>query len=118
MSATRARHEPAPIFADVFALAAWITERLDARPEGLPRELCQAARRLLADITLALKGRQRELYLDDADERLVILRVQLRLAAAAGYLREEQILHALALADRVGRQLGGWKAWHANADAL
>lgn len=60
----------------------------------------------------------RELYLEDADERLLVLRVHLRLAAAAGYLREEQILHSLTLADRVGRQLGGWKAWQANAEAL
>lgn len=36
------------------------------------------------------------------------LRIQLRLAAARGYMSEEQLLYAIELMDTIGRQLGGW----------
>ncbi len=60
-------------------------------------------------MTLALKGQMRDERLLEADERLVALRVQLRLAGALGRLSERQLLYALAGADAIGRQIGGWR---------
>jgi hypothetical protein len=60
-------------------------------------------------ITLALKDRRRDECLEEADERLLALRMQLRLTGAIGLLDEQQVLFALDCADRIGRQLGGWQ---------
>lgn len=103
------RRDPAPLFVDAFALAEWLLGRLGADERVLARSLAEHALALLSAIVLALRGRRREEQLDDADERLLVLRTQLRLAAALAMLSEDQLLHALALADRVGRQLGGWQ---------
>jgi hypothetical protein len=101
--------EPAPLFTDAFQLSTWLLQRLDADPRTLPRAICQRALRLLAMITLALKDRDRLASLGDADESLIVLRVQLRLAGATGLFTEDQLLFALGYADRIGRQLGGWQ---------
>lgn len=98
--------KPAPIFADTFDLGVWLVRHFGDDPLG--RAICEESLGLLRAITLALRDRHREDQLDEADERLVSLRVQLRLAHAIGALDERQMLHALDLADRVGRQLGGW----------
>lgn len=100
---------PAPLYADTFALCEWLVGRLGDDGRVLARTVCQTALRLLEAVALALKGRAREAHLDLADERLIALRVHLRLAGAAGYLSEEQMVHALAGADLIGRQLGGWR---------
>lgn len=101
--------KPAPIFTDAFDLGTWLAQRLgpDAHPIALAT--FEDARRLLLAITLALKGRRRDDNIDEADERLIMLRVGLRLMAAAGLLEEAGLLHALEYADRIGRQLGGWQ---------
>lgn len=99
----------APIFSDTFTLCQWLLERLDGQPGVLATTLCRNALQLLEAVALALKGRQRDERLEEADERLIMLRLQLRLAATTGLLEEEQSLFALAEADRIGRQLGGWQ---------
>ncbi len=100
--------EPAPLYVDAFALCEWILGRFGDDRRVLPRAICEASLELLEAITLALKGRRREEFVDLADERLISLRTQLRLAAAAGYLQQSQVVHALERADAIGRQLGGW----------
>ena len=60
-------------------------------------------------LSLALRDRRRDAQLAAADECLLTLRVLLQLAHKRGLLTEEQLVHALDLADRVGRQLGGWR---------
>ena len=104
----RHRRRPAPIYLDALALCEWIQARLgqDARP--VARALCRTSLRLLEVIALALQGRDTEARLDEADERLISLRTQLRVAPAAGCLTESQMLYALECCDTVGRQLGGW----------
>ena len=101
--------EPAPLYTDAFQLSAWLLQHLDSDPRVLARAICQRALRLLAMITLALKDRDRLASLDSADENLIVLRVELRLAAAIGVFTEDQLLHALGYADCIGRQLGGWQ---------
>jgi hypothetical protein len=99
---------PAPLYVDTFELCRWLMERFRTSSEALPRHICQSGLGLLQAVTLALKGRRREEHMEMADERLIALRTQLRLAAACGYLEEAQMLFALERADRIGRQLGGW----------
>ncbi len=101
-------HE-APLFRDTFALCEWIQARLQNRPQPLARALCGNALRLLEAVTLALKKREREDRIEEADERLIALRLQLRLAARLGLLEDRQGEFALFEADRIGRQIGGWR---------
>ncbi len=100
---------PAPIFADTFSFCEWLLNHLDRDSSALARHLCDNALHLLNTITLALRNRLREERLDEADEHLLALRVQLRLAGAIGLFSESQTLYALDTLDRIGRQLGGWQ---------
>ena len=99
----------APLFVDASRLCAWVLERLGKRDEVLARRLCSTALDLLEHLTLALKRRDREDRIEAADEDLIVLRVELRLAAATELLSERQMLFALEQADAIGRQLGGWR---------
>lgn len=101
--------EPAPVFTDAFQLCAWILRHFNDDPRVLPRSLCQRSLRLLSMVTLALKDRDREASLIAADEILIALRPELRLAVAVDALTEEQMIHALGYVDRIGRQIGGWR---------
>ncbi len=99
---------PAPLYVDTFALCEWLLGRFGEDSRVLPAAICDEALKLLEAVTLALKGRRRDEQVEIADERLIGLRTRLRLAAAAGYLSESQMIHALDRADSIGRQLGGW----------
>lgn len=99
---------PAPILGDAMNLYAWLHGRFGDDPRRLPGALCERALGLCDDLTLALAGRDRPLRLESADERLVCLRMELRLAAACGLLTDAQVVHAFGFAERIGRQLGGW----------
>lgn len=99
----------APLFTDTFSLCQWLLRHLDRERGVLSRTLCENALALLEVVTLALKNRLREERLEDADERLIVLRMQLRLAGSLGLFEERQMLFALECADRIGRQLGGWQ---------
>lgn len=98
----------APLYVDTFALCEWLLGHFGNDSRVLPKALCDCALALLEALTLALKGRRRDEHLEVADERLIWLRSQLRLAQALGYLDQRQLLHALERADGIGRQLGGW----------
>ena len=98
----------APLFTDTFQLCEWLLRALQRNPGPLARALCGNALRLLEAVTLALKRRRRDEALMEADEILITLRVQLRLAGTTDSLSESQVLHGLECADRIGRQLGGW----------
>ena len=106
---------PAPLFVHAFDLAAWVLGRFGERSDALSRELCTKSLTLLDLITLALQDRERDLRLNDADELLVGLRLRLRLAGQLGALDERQLMHALGLADDLGRQIGGWQRTLARA---
>lgn len=99
----------APLFTDAFALCEWLLGRLGNDPCVLARRTCQAALALLESVTLALKGRDRDARIEDADEALITLRVLIRLCSATGLVTQEQMLFALSAAEPIGRQLGGWR---------
>lgn len=105
MGETRA---PAPLYVDAFALCQWLLRHFGEDSRVLPCALCRTALELLDAITLALKNRRREVQMEIADESLIRLRIQLRLAGETGYLNQSQMLYALERADVIGRQLGGW----------
>ena len=99
----------APIFPDTFSLCEWLLHHLHREPGVLSQTLCDNALKLLEAITFALKDRWRQERLEEADDRLLALRLQLRLAGSIGLFDEQQVLFALECADRIGRQLGGWQ---------
>jgi hypothetical protein len=100
---------PAPLFVHSFDLAGWVLAHFAERGDALSRELCARTLALLDHITLALQGQDRAGRLDEADETLVGVRLRLRLAEQLGWLDERQLMHALELADAIGRQIGGWQ---------
>jgi hypothetical protein len=101
--------EPAPLFVHSFDLAHWVLGHFAERTDPLSTELCARVLALLDEVTLALQNRDRELRLDAADETLVAVRMRLRLAEALDWLDARQLMHALTLADAIGRQIGGWQ---------
>lgn len=98
----------APVFVDTFRLCNWLLGRLEKHPAPLPRALCSNALRLLEYVALAIKHRDLDTRLEQADERLIVLRLQIRLAEERSYLSQDQTLFALDCADQIGRQIGGW----------
>ena len=102
------RYAAAPLYVDSFALCEWLLGHFGDDPRCLPTALCQSALALFSSVTLALKGRRRDEHLEEADEHLIRLRAQLRLAHAVNVLSETQMLYALERAEVIGRQLGGW----------
>jgi hypothetical protein len=70
--------------------------------------ICQSLD-LLLDLAFALKDRDREARIDDADDVLLRLRTLLMLAVEVGRLSPEQYAHVLGMVDGIGRQIGGWK---------
>ncbi len=100
--------DPAPIYADAFSLCEWLLGRLDGNGQVLARQICEDGLALLEAVGLALKGRSVGAHLDAADERLIALRLKLRLAMARGLLTHEQLVFAYTSTDAIGRQLGGW----------
>ncbi len=104
----KASYTAAPLYVDAFALCEWLLARFGDESRVLPQALCACALSLFEAITLALKGRRREEQVEIADEQLIRLRAQLRLACTLGHLSEAQMLYALERADAIGRQLGGW----------
>ena len=99
----------APLFVHAFDLAAWVLGHFAEPGDALSRDLCAKTLTLLDLVTFALQDRERDLRLADADEVLIKVRLRLRLAGQLGRLDERALMHALGLADDVGRQIGGWK---------
>lgn len=99
----------APLYTDTLALTEWLLGHFDQETSTLARRLCTNALSLLEALALALKDRLREERVEEADERLITLRLQLRLMGLTERLNDKQLRHALELADQIGRQLGGWR---------
>ncbi|MCB9761049.1 MAG: hypothetical protein H6739_14515 [Alphaproteobacteria bacterium] len=99
----------APLFVHSFELCTWLLEHFDAAPGALPRRLCEGSLDLIEALSLALRGLDRGLNIDRADQLLFTLRIHLRMAAALDLLDDEQLLFALGCCDDLGRQLGGWR---------
>lgn len=99
----------APLFVDALALCQWLDGHLGDSGRPAERRLLGHALDLLETLTLALKDRQRERRIEDADELLIRLRAQLRLALECGHLDVDQYGHVVERVDAIGRQLGAWR---------
>ncbi len=99
----------APLYTDTTALCEWLLRHFSEDQRSLPQRICNTALDLLDAVVLALHDRHRHDQIEQADERLLALRTQLRLAAALGIFSDSQLLHILERADTIGRQLGGWR---------
>ena len=105
---SRAAEARAPVYTAAYDLTVWVLQHFNTRTDTLSNETCRLVLRLLDCIVLALKDRERLERVDEADRRLLALRLRLRLANTQALLDERQTLHALGRCDEVGRQLGGW----------
>ncbi|WP_428262358.1 four helix bundle protein [Haliangium sp.] len=99
----------APLYRDALALCEWTLARLSKIDEPLPHTLCRRVIDLHEAVLMALKGRHRDAHIERADDVLMLVRAELRIAAMLGYLEDRQMRHALERAGAIGRQLGGWR---------
>lgn len=102
-------NEDAPLFADTQDLAQWVFGHFHEDERVLARALCTTSLELAEAVGLALANRDRMERIAEADDHLIRLRVQLRLALSAGYLSERQMLYAAEGVREIGKQLGGWQ---------
>ncbi len=103
--------QEAPLFVDAYDLALTLGQQFDQpndQPSHLAARIVATGFDLLEEITLALKGYEPEAHADSADERLAVLRVQLRLAMDLGLVERAKFLQTAEQIDTIGRQLGGW----------
>jgi hypothetical protein len=106
----------APLFVDAYDLALDLCRLLGSpSTDGehrccgeLGKRVSATALDLLERITLTLKGYDQEDNAEQADERLAVLRVHLRLAMDLGLIERQRHLALIELLDAIGRQLGGW----------
>ena len=103
------RSTQAPLFVDALALSQWLIERFGATGGVLEQRLIAHALDLLQTLTLALKGRDRDARIEEADELLIRLRVLLRLATECRRLTADQYGYVLGRIDDIGRQIGAWQ---------
>ena len=97
-----------PLLADAYDLALEMTRRLDETPSTLGRRIHRLSLELLDAVWLALHDRAPE-RLDEVDERLMSLRLALRLRIDLDGDDAAAMLSTLELVTSIGRQLGGWK---------
>ena len=101
--------DPAPVVRDCGRLCEDLERRFRTDPGVLVRRICDEALSLLADLTLAVKGRDVDRHLEDADDRLIKLRAWIGLAGSTELLTQSGLLALLELCDAIGRQIGGWQ---------
>lgn len=100
--------EQAPILRDATRRHLWVHEKFERDTRPAPQHVCRLTLQLVDDLLRALTVGDPRQVLWQVDDTLVRLRYHLRLVREKGDLEEGGLLHALRLADDVGRQLGGW----------
>ena len=103
-----------PLFTKFYAIAKWLIERVEGFPKvirfSLGERLLATALQVLEDITRAQFRREKAALLTDANERLDVLRVLVRLAMETKGLSFKQYEFVCGGLDEAGRMLGGWIA--------
>jgi hypothetical protein len=103
------RSAHAPLFVDAMALCEWLDGHFGTSERLAERRMLGHALDLLETLTLALKDRQRERRIEEADELLIRLRAGLRLAVECGRFDPDRYHYVLGQVDGIGRQLGAWR---------
>lgn len=106
--------QDAPLYIRAHALARALHQRVGAWPDPqralLGQALVAEAMALLCGVSLALAfPKSRPDHLEEADQALLRLRVQLRLAQDLGLLSEGAAAALHAELTDTGRMLGGWR---------
>lgn len=99
----------APLYRDSERFCSWLCQHFADSPNLLAQHLLRNALALRDHLVLALYNRERDDNLPAADDRLLLLRAQLRLCAKSGLLNQNQLLFALREADAMGKQIGAWQ---------
>jgi len=99
----------APLYRDSERFCGWLCQRLGELQHPLATHVLHNALTLRDALILALYDRDRDDNLREADERLLLLRAQLRLCNECTVLTQRQLLYALDQANQIGRQIGAWQ---------
>ncbi len=104
----------APLYIEAHDLAAWIVGRTATWQEDggecLAPRIASAACDLLDAVALALTFPSRRAHhLERADEAIVVLRTELRLAKQLGLLAARPLRFASDRSRAIGRMIGGWR---------
>ncbi|MBM3668207.1 MAG: hypothetical protein FJW90_12210 [Actinobacteria bacterium] len=107
-----AEEERAPIIVRSYDLCAALYEHVDRFPRAqrtlLGRVILDEGLRMLTALSLANRLADKREALAEASGRLDALRISLRLAKRLGFLSGRGYEHLTAVADEIGRMLGGW----------
>ncbi len=103
--------EQAPVFVRAYDLHLWLLERLESSGESgtVRKAILHHSRLLLETVALGLARFETRHRVVQADERVTLLRVHLRLAAEQRLLSDRQLLYANEILSDIGRQIGGWR---------
>ena len=101
----------APVFIRAYDLHIWLLDRLSGGSElnEVRRAILHHSRILLEAVTLALSRFETRRRVVEADERVTLLRVHLRLATERRLLDDRQLMYANEILSDIGRQIGGWQ---------
>ncbi len=101
----------APVFVRAYDLHLWLLDRLagGGEPAEVRRAVLHHSRLLLETVALAVARFETRHRVVQADERVTLLRVHLRLAAERKLLNDRQLMYANEILSDVGRQIGGWR---------
>ncbi len=101
----------APLYVEAFDLARWVVERTEKwRHQPLALLVTSSASELASSVSLALTfPATRSFHLKRADEGIVQLRTQLRLAHGLGLLSRRGLRFAAGRLEAIGRMVGGWR---------
>ncbi len=101
----------APVFIRAYDLHLWLLDHLAGGSDltEMRRVILHHSRILLEAVSLALSRFDTRRRIAEADERVTLLRVHLRLATERRLLNDRQLLHANKILSDIGRQIGGWR---------
>ncbi len=101
----------APVFIRAYDLHLWLLERLEDAGEvsEVRRAVLDHSRLLLEAVALALARFETRHRVAQADERVTLLRVHLRMASERRLLNDRQLMYANEILSDIGRQIGGWR---------
>lgn len=105
--------ENAPLFLDTYDIVVYIMQHVSLDNDNISsivtRKLHETAIALLEAVVFALNGNVRARYVSEADDRLALLRVLLRMALDCKLIEKKLFLSLFERLNGIGRQIGGWK---------
>ena len=107
-----ARATDLPIYREAYELVLLVTRLTQQYPrgfrQGLARDICTGAQRLVTHIFRANCTRDKAPIIEKVREHLETLQLQLRMSKDLRLISAEQFGATVALTDAIGKQASGW----------